>query len=204
MKVGNLIIVAAPSGGGKTTLVHTLAQNLTNIAISVSYTTRAKRPNEIDGIDYFFIGEQQFLKMIEKQTFLEYAKVFNHYYGTSAAQIKSKLALEYDVVLDIDWQGAQQIKRIFPDAVTIFIIPPSLEILKQRLIMRRQDHKAVVTKRMEQAQIEMSHYADFDYLIVNDDYNIAARELQSIVIANRLTLKRQVQQQKELLSFLLS
>ncbi|CEK09785.1 guanylate kinase [Legionella hackeliae] len=201
---GNLIIVAAPSGGGKTSLVRKLASSVDNIAISISHTTRNKRPGEVDGADYFFIDEQLFLKMVSENAFVEYAQVFSHYYGTSVAQIKARLEAGIDVLLDIDWQGAQQIRRLFPDAVSVFIVPPSLDVLKQRLQGRRQDHEDVIKERMKRAQDELSHYSEFDYIIVNDDFEKASAELLAIVVANRLKIERQSIQQRKLLSFLLS
>jgi guanylate kinase len=201
---GNLFIVAAPSGGGKTSLVKRLINTLDNIEVSISHTTRAMRPGERDGMDYFFIDEVAFMKMIHDCAFLEHAHVFNHLYGTSIEQINKRLSDGVDVVLDIDWQGAEQIKSSFPNAVSIFIVPPSLEVLKQRLMDRRQDKDEVISDRMKKAQAELSHYSKFDYLIVNDNFEKAALELGAIVIANRLRIKRQVNKQSKLLSFLLS
>lgn len=201
---GNLFIVAAPSGGGKTSLVKKLVSDLDNIAVSVSHTTRKKRPGELNGVDYFFIDEQAFMSMVEQSAFVEHANVFNHFYGTSVAQITQRLNAGIDVVLDIDWQGAQQIRHSFADAVSIFVIPPSLEVLKQRLTNRQQDDDQVINNRMQNARNELGHYAEFDYLIVNDDFAKAAAELQSIVVANRLLMGRQSTQQRKLLSFLLS
>jgi guanylate kinase len=201
---GNLYIVAAPSGGGKTSLVRKLVESLDEIEISISHTTRPIRPGEQDRIDYFFIDEQQFVQMINNNEFVEHAHVFNHLYGTSVAQINERLLKGIDVVLDIDWQGAEQIRRIFPQSVSIFIVPPSLEVLKQRLQNRRQDRHDVISDRMIKAQDELSHYPEFDYLIVNDDFEKAAWELQAIVTANRLLMYRQVEKQAKLLSFLLS
>ncbi len=201
---GNLFIVAAPSGGGKTSLVKKLTTLLPKIEISISHTTRAIRPGETEAVDYFFIDEPRFLSLIAEQAFIEHARVFNHYYGTSVAQVKARLAAGIDVILDIDWQGAQQIKHFFPEAVTVFIIPPSLEALQERLQARGQDKQEIINARMRQAQEELSHYEQFDYLIVNDDFDKAAFELQAIVINNRLQIKRQSKQQAKLLSFLLS
>ncbi|MBA3537337.1 MAG: guanylate kinase [Tatlockia sp.] len=201
---GNLIIVAAPSGGGKTSLVKQLLSILDNIEVSISHTTRAMRPGEKEAVDYFFISQQQFVEMIEADAFIEHAQVFNHYYGTSVAQINSRLQAGIDVILDIDWQGAQQIRQIFPTAVSIFILPPSLDILQERLFNRRQDNHDVIDKRMQQAQDELSHFAEFDYLIVNDDFAKAGMELQAIVISNRLRMTRQKSLQRKLLSFLLA
>lgn len=202
--IGNLYIVAAPSGGGKTSLVKALVNALDDIEVSISHTTRAKRPAEIDGVDYFFVDADKFTQMIHANAFVEHAQVFGHFYGTSKAQIEERLIRGIDVVLDIDWQGAEQIKRIFETAVGIFIIPPSLSALRERLEARSQDCDEVILERMHRAQDELSHYGSFDYLIVNDDFAFAADELKSIVTANRLRMARQVEKQRKLLSFLLS
>ncbi|KTD65817.1 guanylate kinase [Legionella santicrucis] len=202
--LGNLFIVAAPSGGGKTSLVRRLVETLDSIEVSVSHTTRSMRPGEQHGKDYFFVDEKEFACMIDDCAFLEYARVFNHLYGTSMVQITKRLHEGIDVVLDIDWQGAQQIRRSFPDAVSIFIVPPSLEALKQRLLNRRQDKDEVISDRMKKAQDELSHYPEFDYLIVNDNFERAAMELGAIVLANRLRIERQINKQSKLLSFLMS
>lgn len=201
---GNLFIVAAPSGGGKTSLVKKLIETLEDIEVSISHTTRAMRPGEQNGVDYFFTDEEQFMHMIDSCSFLEHARVFNHLYGTSIEQITQRLQNGIDVILDIDWQGAEQIRRSFPDAVSIFIVPPSLDVLKQRLLNRRQDKDEVISDRMKKAQDELSHYPEFDYLIVNDNFEKAAMELGAIVIANRLRIERQINKQSKLLSFLLS
>ncbi|MCL9682752.1 guanylate kinase [Legionella maioricensis] len=201
---GNLFIVAAPSGGGKTSLVRKLIDTLDRIEVSISHTTRAMRPGEKHGADYFFVNEEDFIGMVNENAFIEHARVFNHLYGTSAAQITERLMYGIDVVLDIDWQGAEQIRRSFPKAISIFIVPPSLEELKLRLMNRRQDKDEVISERMKKAQNELSHYPEFDYLIVNDDFEHAASELAAIVTANRLRMDRQVNKQAKLLSFLLS
>jgi guanylate kinase len=201
---GRLFIVAAPSGGGKTSLVKKLVDNLEDILVSVSYTTRDKREGEVHEENYFFVEEAVFLEMADAGEFIEHARVFKHLYGTSKAEIGKQLARGLDVVLDIDWQGAAQIKTIFPEAVTIFILPPSLRVLKRRLLARRRDNKEVIEERMQRACDELSHYDEFDYLIVNDNFNHAAGELRSIVVANRLMAVRQIPKQDKLLSFLLS
>lgn len=202
--LGNIFIVAAPSGGGKTSLVRQLIRVLDDIEVSISHTTRAKRPGEKEGVDYFFVNETRFLEMVNDNDFVEHAQVFNHYYGTSVAQINARLSAGIDVVLDIDWQGAQQIRRIFPQAISIFVVPPSLDVLKQRLKNRQQDKDEVIADRMHRAQDELSHFSEFDYLIVNDDFEKATFDLQAIVTANRLTLQRQSAKVGKLLSFLLS
>jgi guanylate kinase len=201
---GNLYIVAAPSGGGKTSLVKKLVETVDNIEVSISHTTRAKRPGEKEASDYFYVSEEEFLNMVNDNAFIEHARVFNYFYGTSVKQITKRIEHGVDVVLDIDWQGAEQIRRNYPESVSIFIVPPSLEVLEQRLMQRGQDKDHVINERMNKAKDEMSHYPEFDYLIVNEDFDRAAMELQSIVIANRLKIERQVNKQAKLLSFLLS
>ncbi len=201
---GRLFIVAAPSGGGKTSLVKRLIGTLDDIVVSVSHTTRDKRAGEVHGEHYFFIEEDAFTKMAKAGEFIEYARVFKHLYGTSRVELEKQLSKGLDVVLDIDWQGAAQIKALFPDAVTIFILPPSLEVLRRRLQARRRDNAQVIEERMKRACDELSHYNEFDYVIVNDNFNHAAAELRSIVVSNRLMLERQMQKQAKLLSFLLS
>jgi guanylate kinase len=195
---GNLYIVAAPSGGGKTSLVRNLVETLTDIEVSISHTTRPMRPGEKNGVDYFFVGEDEFLDLVNANAFIEHARVFNHLYGTSEAQLTERLEQGIDIVLDIDWQGAEQIRYAFPKAVSIFIIPPSLDALKQRLMNRCQDKDEIISERMIKAQDE------FDYLIVNDNFDNAAMELKSIVVANRHKMERQVNKQAKLLSFLMS
>jgi guanylate kinase len=202
--LGNLFIVAAPSGGGKTSLVKQLIQRLEGIEVSISHTTRKPRPKEVDGVDYFFVSDMDFVEMINRNAFIEHAKVFGHYYGTSAEQISARLKAGIDVVLDIDWQGAQQIRQVFPRAVSVFIIPPSLQTLKERLLQRGQDKEAIIEDRMLRAQEEMSHYAEFDYLIVNEDFETAANNLCAIVTANRLSITRQKIKLAKSLSFLLA
>lgn len=202
--VGCLFIVAAPSGGGKTSLVRHLVEHMERIAVSVSHTTRNKRPGESHGVDYFFVPFDEFKDMIERQAFVEHAQVFDHFYGTSYAQISERLREGTDIVLDIDWQGAQQIKRHFPDAVSIFIIPPSLAALHERLTQRQQDDEHVIALRMQRAQDELQHHAEFDYLIVNDNFYNAARDLAMIVATQRLRTARQIVQERKLLSFLLT
>lgn len=202
--MGSLFIVAAPSGGGKTSLVKKLVNSLDDIEVSISHTTRSMRTGERDGVDYFFIPDSEFTEMIAQNAFIEHAKVFDHLYGTSVQQINDRLNKGIDVVLDIDWQGAEQIRHLFKEAVSIFIIPPSLEILRERLLKRGRDNESVIGDRMHKAQDEMSHYSEFDYLVVNDEFDQAASELEAIVIANRLQIGRQVKKQSKLLSFLLT
>lgn len=202
--LGNLFIVAAPSGGGKTSLVKALVNRVPGMEISISHTTREKRPKEKDGVDYYFVDEAKFVEMIGAGEFLEYAQVFHHYYGTSAGQIEQRLESGLDVVLDIDWQGALQIRHVFPEAVSVFVVPPSLDSLKQRLQARQQDDDHIIQTRMRRARDELSHYPEFDYLIVNDDFEKAAQDLVAIVSAFRLRLERQAARHAKLLSFLLA
>lgn len=202
--MGNLYIVAAPSGGGKTSLVKNLVENLEGITISISHTTRAQRPGEKDAVDYYFVEPSVFSQMIQEHDFIEHAKVYGHDYGTAKSQLNERLNRGIDVVLDIDWQGALQIKRVYPNAIGIFILPPSLDVLKKRLELRSQDSDLTIAMRMQSVHNELSHYKDFDYLIINDDFDRACSDLRSIVIAHRLRLAAQEARYTKLLSFLLS
>jgi guanylate kinase len=202
--LGNIFIVAAPSGGGKTSLVDRLIACTDNMAVSVSHTTRAKRPGEVEGEHYFFVDESMFSEMVERGEFIEHATVFGHHYGTSHIQIEQRLQEGIDVVLDIDWQGALQIKQRFPHAVSIFILPPSYEALRQRLEARQQDKPEVIEGRMLRAQDEMSHYVVFDFLVVNDTFECALADLRAIVLSYRLKLTYQKYKQRKLLSLLLN
>ena len=191
MTTGKLYIISAPSGAGKTSLVKQLRAETNDLAVSVSHTTRAMRLGETDAVDYFFVAVEQFKTMIAEQAFLEHAQVFDNFYGTAQQTVENNLAQGLDVILEIDWQGAAQVKRMLPDCVSIFILPPSIEILRQRLQNRGQDNDDIIARRMRDAVTEMSHYSEFDYLIVNDDFNLALNQLKSIIIANRLQQKRQ-------------
>jgi guanylate kinase len=191
MTTGKLYIISAPSGAGKTSLVKQLRAETSDLAVSVSHTTRAMRPGETDAVDYFFVAVEQFKTMIAEQAFLEHAQVFDNFYGTAQQTVETNLAQGLDVILEIDWQGAAQVKRMLPDCVSIFILPPSIEILRQRLQNRGQDNEEIIARRMRDAVTEMSHYPEFDYLVVNDDFNLALNQLKSIIIANRLQQKRQ-------------
>jgi guanylate kinase len=202
MAQGSLYIISAPSGAGKTSLVKQLITDMDDVIVSVSHTTRPIRPGEMDGVDYHFVSIDEFEQMIHQQAFLEYARVFDNYYGTARQTVEAKLSAGYDVILEIDWQGAQQIRRLMA-CQSIFILPPSIDILRQRLKNRGQDSDEVINRRMQDAVNEMQHYAEFDYLVVNDDFQQALVELKSILIANRMTLKRQQQKQKGLLAELL-
>ena len=204
IKTGQLFIVAAPSGGGKTSLVNQLILSMSNIELSISHTTRPARPKEQSGKDYFFVDHQVFESMAAQHVFLEHAKVFDNYYGTSKQQIEDRLENGTDIILDIDWQGAQQIRMIIPEAVSIFLLPPSLQTLRERLQNRQQDNQEVIEKRMQQAHAELKHFAEFDYLIVNKEFDLALHQLQAIVMAERLKKNIQIQRERKLLSFLLA
>ncbi len=204
MITGTLYIISAPSGAGKTSLVKQLLADFEQLTVSVSHTTRLMRVAEQDGLDYFFVSVEAFNKMIEQQAFLEYAQVFGNFYGTAQQTVSDNLAQGLDVILEIDWQGAQQVRRLFPDSVSIFILPPSIDVLWQRLQNRGQDNDEVIARRMQVAVAEMSHYPEFDYLIVNDDFNTALGQLKSIISANRLLQNRQQQALLPLLQDLLN
>lgn len=202
-KKGILYILSAPSGAGKTSLVKSLVSDLLFIRVSVSHTTRPMRPGEEDGVNYHFTARDRFQEMINQGEFLEFAEVFGNFYGTSQAWVQDTLAEGYDLILEIDWQGAQQIRRLMPEARSIFILPPSQAALRERLQNRGQDNSDVIENRMRQAVNEMSHYVEFDYLIINDDFNQALAELKAIFTANQLVLNKQQSKHTELLRELL-
>ncbi|MFT5709460.1 MAG: guanylate kinase [Halioglobus sp.] len=201
---GTLYTVSAPSGAGKTSLVTALARGSQTLQVSVSHTTRQQRPGEIDGTNYHFVSEAAFLEMLERAEFLEHARVFDNLYGTSQAWVEQQLATGIDVVLEIDWQGAQQIKHLMPASKSIFIVPPSRKTLLERLTSRGQDEAAVIERRMSEATQEMSHYAESDYLVVNDVFDAALRDLQAIITSQQLLTEKQIISQQELLPNLLS
>ncbi len=200
---GTLFTVSAPSGAGKTSLVTALAASCGALQVSVSHTTRPQRPGEVNGTNYHFISEGSFLEMLDRAEFLEHARVFGNLYGTSQTWVEQQLARGIDVVLEIDWQGAQQINHLMPDSRSIFILPPSRETLLQRLTSRGQDDAATIESRMSEAIAEMSHYAESDYLIINDVFEQALQEMESIICAGRLRADRQTSCQAELLQELL-
>jgi len=203
MSSGHLYIISAPSGAGKTSLVKKLLTVVPQLTVSVSHTTRSIRPGEQDGRDYFFVSREDFLLMSVNQEFLEHAQVFDNYYGTAQQTVVNQLAAGDDVILEIDWQGAQQVKQKFPKSHCIFILPPSIEVLEQRLRQRAQDSEETIQRRMRDAVAEMSHYHEFDYLVVNDVFEDALTELKSIILTNRLTLAAQRVKLKDLLISLL-
>ncbi|ABA57713.1 guanylate kinase [Nitrosococcus oceani] len=200
---GSLFIVAAPSGAGKTSLVKALAASMADIRLSISHTTRPPRPGEQDGMDYHFVTEAIFETMEGGGGFLEHAQVFGHRYGTAKESVLPLLAQGMDVILEIDWQGRRQVQAQFPHCVSIFILPPSRETLEHRLRLRGQDTEAVVARRMGDACAEISHYNEFDYLVVNDDFEVAHTDLRAIVQSRRLLRLRQEKRLKSLLGELL-
>jgi guanylate kinase len=187
-------VIAAPSGAGKTSLVKALLVEQPLIKVSVSSTTRSMRPGEVDGIDYVFLSEVEFLKRRDAGEFLEWAKVHGNFYATSKKWIENEIANGIDIILEIDWQGAQQIKRLFPLSVGIFIAPPSMSALKERLIARGQDSDDVIEGRLAAAQSEINHAHEFEYVIINQDFSDALRDLTHIVAASRLRFKQQAHQ----------
>ena len=204
MPQGTLFIVSAPSGAGKTSLVRELIESLDGIRVSVSHTTRAQRRGEVDGVNYHFVTIAEFEAMISQGEFFEYAQVFDNFYGTSRSAVEALLKAGQDVILEIDWQGAQQVREQVPDSVSIFILPPSCDELERRLANRGTDAHATIARRMRDAVSEMSHYDEYDYLVINDDFTTALRELQALVIAQRLSLARQQDSHGPLLAALLS
>ncbi len=188
---GNLYIFAAPSGAGKTSLIKALRERRPELALSISHTTRPMRLGEESGVHYHFVDQPVFIEMVNQGAFLEHAEVFGNYYGTSEAAVREQLQRGIDLILEIDWQGAQQVRRCFPEAIGIFILPPNREALRQRLSDRGQDDEAVIQGRMDQAVSEMSHYAEFDYLVINDDFDTALSELEAIIVAQRLRERQQ-------------
>ena len=201
---GTLYIVSAPSGSGKTTLVKALIEQIDTLRVSVSHTTRPMRPGEVDGVNYHFTSREQFLKQVNEGDFLEHAEVFGNLYGTSQSTVEQTLAEGHDLILEIDWQGAQQVRRALPQARSVFILPPSREALQERLSNRGQDSEEVIAARMALATAEMSHYVEYDYIVINDDFQVALDELKALLTSSRLTLARQQAVCHPLLSALLS
>lgn len=201
---GSLYIVAAPSGAGKTSLVNALVSAHDDIRLSVSHTTRPPREGEQNGRDYHFVSQDKFAQMREQGEFLESATVFDNSYGTSAKAVDALLEQGLDVILEIDWQGAQQVRHNFSDSTGIFILPPSKATLEQRLRDRGQDNESVIQRRMRDAENEISHYVEFDYLIVNDDFAEALEKLTAIIVAKRQSIETQKQKQSALIVELLA
>ena len=208
--LGNLFILAAPSGAGKSSLIKALlekhpatGEHDNAMQVSVSHTTRAPRPREIDGVHYHFVDRTEFESLIEQGAFFEHAEVFGHYYGTSKVVIEQTLRQGIDVFLDIDWQGARQVKAQIPDTATIFVAPPSKDELKRRLTERGQDSSEVIEQRMIKAVSEISHYYEFDFVVVNDNFSAALAELDAIVTTRRLRKEKQIIRHQQLFDNLL-
>jgi len=191
MTLGTLFIISAPSGAGKTSLVAELLNRLDNIQVSVSHTTRPSRSGETDGLDYHFVSHQQFETMVEQQQFVEHAKVHHNYYGTSEEWVKNTLHSGIDVILEIDWQGAEQVRNKIAGSQSIFILPPSKQALFDRLKGRGQDSDAVIQQRIAAAKEEMSHYNEANYLVINDQFEVACKQLQNIIEAKRSEINSQ-------------
>ncbi len=200
---GDLYAVSAPSGAGKTSLVAALQSSEPGLHVSVSHTTRPRRNNERDGVDYHFVSEQEFVTMVDADAFLEHARVFDCRYGTTGDSVHKHLAVGEDVILEIDWQGASQVRRRQPGCIGIFILPPSRQSLTERLGRRAQDADEVVARRMRDAVAEMSHFGEFDYLVINDDFETALADMRSIIRSRRLRQERQGALQRELIASLL-
>lgn len=201
---GTLFVISAPSGAGKTSLVSEMLRNDSRLGVSISHTTRAMRKGEQDGVNYHFVSRDSFEAMIARGDFLEHADVFGNYYGTSQVWVRETLARGQDVILEIDWQGAQQVRRLMPDCVGIFIVPPSAEILRERLTGRGTDQPEVVERRLLEAREECRHAVEFDYLVVNDVFENALADLLAIVRSQRLAMSRQRNRHGELLSGLMA
>ena len=197
---GNLFIVSAPSGAGKTSLVSALLKINKQIDLSVSYTTRAPRPSETNGVDYHFVTREQFTEMAKRGDFLESAEVYGNYYGTSQSWISQENSKGKDILLEIDWQGAAQVRSKFPDSIGIFILPPSLEALESRLHGRKQDSAEIIAKRLQAAREDISHVAEFDYVIINDQLDVALQQLNAVVVAAGLRRNRQLTRQANLIN----
>ena len=200
---GQLLIISAPSGAGKTSLIKALVDSDERIEVSVSHTTRPQRPGEQEGINYFFVSEAEFLSLRDEGAFFEWAEVFGHSYDTGIAQLEARLAQGADVILEIDWQGAQQVRKLLPDSGWAFILPPSIESLKARLQSRGQDNQDTIEVRMAAAQAEMSHWEEADYVIINEDFDAALSELRAVVRALRLRTSQQRLALSELIADLL-
>jgi len=201
---GTLYIVSAPSGAGKTSLVTALIKADPRVSVSVSHTTRAMRPGEQHGVNYHFVSHDDFKGLITQGDFLEHAEVFGNFYGTSRSALQEVLDRGNDLILEIDWQGAQQVRKLMPEARSIFILPPSQQALRERLDGRGQDSEAIIAGRMKEAVSEMVHYDEYEYVIINDDFDVALEELKAVFVANRLLLKKQQQRNCELLKELLA
>ena len=201
--MANLFIIAAPSGCGKTSLVKALIEKTSDLCVSISHTTRAPRPGEIHGKNYFFVSKNEFDKIANNDGFIESAQVFDNFYGSAKQTVQDLLSKNQDVILEIDWQGARQVKKTFSDAISIFILPPSITALESRLTNRGQDKKDIIDRRMRDAVSEMQHYNEFDYLVINDDFDIALDDLSAIVRDKRLAISQQSERHQQLLKQLI-
>jgi len=188
---GTLFIVSAPSGAGKSSLVRAVLEQVADLEVSISHTTRPPRPGEQDGVDYYFVSREAFERMVEQGAFLEYATVFDNMYGSKRSLVEEKLRDGIDVIMDMDWQGARQVREAMPGVVSIYVLPPSLEALRQRLEGRGQDSEEVIERRMRKARDEIAHFDEYDYLVINDDFDTAVGDLERIIRASRLRLAPQ-------------
>ncbi len=189
-KAGNLFVISAPSGAGKTSLVRSLIEMMPVLYVSISHTTRQRRPYEKDGIDYHFVDQKSFLSLVKAGQFLEYAKVFDHYYGTSRPWVEKQMSEGKDIILEIDWQGAEQVRKQIANTVNIFVLPPSYSTLESRLV-GRGDNSENVDRRMLEARNEITHYRDYDFLVINDKFDAALQELITIIRAMKLGYPQQ-------------
>ncbi len=186
MTTGNLFIITAASGAGKTSLIKALLAKDEHLKLSISHTTRNPRPSEVNGVDYHFVDDATFLRMLGEAQFLESAEVHEARYGTSQSAIEAPLEAGFDIILEIDWQGAEQVRRLYPHAISIFVLPPSIEALERRLNGRGQDSAEVISKRVAAARTEMRHVGEFDYVTINDDFDVALQDITAIIRAQRL------------------
>ncbi len=204
MKRGRLYVISAPSGAGKTSLVKALLASEPNLRLSISHTTRTRRPTEVEGREYHFVSKPQFQELAARGEFLEHARVFDNNYGTSRGFVESQLAQGHDVLLEIDWQGAQQVRRAMPDCISIFVLPPARQALAERLARRATDTPAVIRRRLQDAASDMAHYDEFDYVVVNDDFDRAVADLRRIIRGEGADLKSDRTELKALLGELLA
>lgn len=189
--LGQLWILSAPSGAGKSSLVNALVGRVPGVFVSISHTTRPKRPSEQDGQHYFFVNPETFAGMVSAHAFLEHANVFGHSYGTSLKHVEAQLQAGQDVILEIDWQGAQQVRQRLPMALSVFIAPPSLDALEERLVKRAQDSSEVIARRLSEARDDLSHFSEYEYVIINDEFEVALEQLCTVVLAARQSTARQ-------------
>jgi guanylate kinase len=202
MIIGNLFIISAASGAGKTSLIKALLEKDAYLKLSISHTTRKPRPREVDGVDYHFVDEAAFLQVLGEAQFLESAEVHGARYGTSQASVEGPLKAGFDVILEIDWQGAAQVRSLYPKAISIFVLPPSIEALAQRLNNRAQDSSETIARRVAAARTEMAHVSEFDYVTINDDFNDALQDISAIIRTQRLAISVQLQRHASLIQTL--